>query len=241
MKRQLRISAKTLGELALPDFCPRCFWIKQHTGKLPYQIFPGIFSSIDSYTKKIVHCHFDEGKCAPGWLNELGDLTGYINPPHYTKFQITDPFSEVILWGTPDGIFKKADGSHIIVDYKTAKYSGAQDKLMPVYRVQLNAYALIGEQCGLHPVTDLALIYMEPVTDGEVSFFIGNHREYGFDMGFAAAVYHVDLEPSMVPGLLAQVREIFELPAPPEGRPECKECANLENLIAVATREGRGR
>jgi len=24
----LRISAKTLGELALPGFCPRCFWLK---------------------------------------------------------------------------------------------------------------------------------------------------------------------------------------------------------------------
>jgi len=23
-----RISAKNLGELALPDFCPRCFWLK---------------------------------------------------------------------------------------------------------------------------------------------------------------------------------------------------------------------
>jgi len=25
---QLRISPETLGELALPDFCPRCFWLK---------------------------------------------------------------------------------------------------------------------------------------------------------------------------------------------------------------------
>jgi len=28
---QLRISAKTLGELALPEFCPRCFWLKLHS------------------------------------------------------------------------------------------------------------------------------------------------------------------------------------------------------------------
>jgi len=25
---QLRIFPKTLSELALPDFCPRCFWLK---------------------------------------------------------------------------------------------------------------------------------------------------------------------------------------------------------------------
>ena len=48
-RMQLRISAKSLGELALPDFCPRCFWLKTKArGKLPFQIFPGIFSSIDA-------------------------------------------------------------------------------------------------------------------------------------------------------------------------------------------------
>jgi len=52
---QFRISAKTLGELALPDFCPRCFWLKLHAKHLPLQIFPGIFSSIDAYTKRVVH------------------------------------------------------------------------------------------------------------------------------------------------------------------------------------------
>jgi len=45
---KLRISAKNLGELALSDFCPRCFWLKLHAKRLPFQIFPGIFSSIDA-------------------------------------------------------------------------------------------------------------------------------------------------------------------------------------------------
>jgi len=56
MAEVLRISDKNLGALALPDFCPRCFWIKMKTGnKLPFQIFPGIFSSIDAYTKHVVY------------------------------------------------------------------------------------------------------------------------------------------------------------------------------------------
>jgi hypothetical protein len=42
----LRISAKNLGELALADFCPRCFWFKLKVeNHLPFQVFPGIFSS----------------------------------------------------------------------------------------------------------------------------------------------------------------------------------------------------
>jgi len=43
---ELCISAKNLGEVALPDFCPRCFWLKLHARQLPFQIFPGIFSAI---------------------------------------------------------------------------------------------------------------------------------------------------------------------------------------------------
>ena len=52
---ELRISAKALGELACADFCPRCFWLKLHARQLPFQIFPGIFSPIDAYTKRVVH------------------------------------------------------------------------------------------------------------------------------------------------------------------------------------------
>lgn len=54
----LQISGKDLGALALWHSCPRCFWI-QRRAKLPWQIFPGIFSSIDSCSKKAVHAHFD--------------------------------------------------------------------------------------------------------------------------------------------------------------------------------------
>ena len=83
MSNQIRISAKNLGALAMPDFCPRCFWLKlRMENKLPFQIFPGIFSSIDSYTKNIVHSWFDTHGCCPVWLSELGEIKGYVNPPH---------------------------------------------------------------------------------------------------------------------------------------------------------------
>jgi len=234
METKLRISAKTLGELALPNFCPRCFWIKLHVDKLPFQIFPGIFSSIDSYTKKIVHRYFDDRNCAPPWFIELGQLAGYKNPPHYSKFRIVDNNSNVVLWGTPDGIFEKTDGSHIIVDYKTARYTGTQDRLMPIYKVQLNAYAAIGEQCGLHPVSELALIYFEPITDGDTTLYIGNHRDYGFDMGFSAALHKVDLDLDLILSLLSRARDLYELPKAPQGRKGCNECTNIENLIDIA-------
>jgi hypothetical protein len=137
---QIRISAKDLGVLALPNFCPRCFWIRMHcANKLPFQIFPGIFSSIDSYTKKVTNVHFDRYSRLPAWLEGLAELGKPVKVPHYSKFGVLDEEADVLLRGTPDEILQKDDGSHIIVDYKTARFTRTQDSLLPLYEVQLNA------------------------------------------------------------------------------------------------------
>ena len=170
MPEQLRISGKDLGAVAMPEFCPRCFWIKRNVPSgLPFQIFPGIFSSIDSYTKHVVHGWFDRHKSAPEWLADLGPLSGYVDPPHHSKFRFLHAGTNILLTGSPDGVFVLPDGSYMIVDYKTAKHSGSQDDLFPIYETQLNAYAVIGEACGLTPVSKLALIYTEPITDKKVA------------------------------------------------------------------------
>jgi hypothetical protein len=179
----------------------------------------------------MIHCHFDENKCFPLWLGELGPLTGYKEPPSYTIFKVVDKDTGVTLWGTPDGIFVRSDGSHIIVDYKTAKYTGAQDKLMPMYQVQLNAYAAIGEQCGYHPVSDLALIYFEPVTDTDAISDKVNRRDNGFAMGFKSNIHKVKLNKETIPSLLAKAKEIYELPEPPSGIENCNDCSLVESLI----------
>ena len=55
--------------------------------KLPFQILPGIFSSIDSYTKHVVHGWINE-LGAPAWLDGVGEIVGYINPPAHHTFQM---------------------------------------------------------------------------------------------------------------------------------------------------------
>ncbi len=89
--KQITISAKTLGGLALKTFCPRCFWIKMRCeNKLPFQIFPGIFSSIDSYTKKITNLSYEKTKSVPKWMSSFGEIVKPVTAPHYSKFSITD-------------------------------------------------------------------------------------------------------------------------------------------------------
>lgn len=234
MKEQIRISAKNLGAVALPDFCPRCFWIKlKLRNRLPFQIFPGIFSSIDSYDKRIVHSWFDKHNAPPAWMRALGEVVGYREPPHHSKFQLLDKTNGVLLTGSPDGILVCRDRSHIIVDYKTAKYTGTQDDLYPMYEAQLNAYALLGEQLGFSPVTGLALIYMEPITDDKSAAHDGNHRSDGFIMGFQANIHFVRVDVGIVQALMARTRKVFDLTSPPTGKPACKDCALIGEMVQV--------
>jgi hypothetical protein len=236
MSEPVTISAKTLGAVAMPDFCPRCFWIEMHAEGFPYQIFPGIFNSIDSYGKRLVQGWFDRHQSAPPWLAGLGDVKGYRNPPHYSKFRIEDQKTNIVLRGTPDGILVRRDESYLIVDYKTAKFTAHQDKLFPMYAAQLNVYAYIGEPFGFSPVSGLALVYTEPVTDMQAAAKDLNMTQAGFLMEFSGHIVPVELEPKKIPALLAKVREIYDLKRPPKSREGCKDCTLLEGLIEVASR-----
>jgi hypothetical protein len=235
MASQIRISAKGLGSIALPQFCPRCFWIRLHVqDKLPYQIFPGIFSSIDSYGKRLVHGWFDRHGSPPPWLSSLGEITGYRHPPHFSKFNVLHPETSVLLSGAPDGILMRGDKSHLIVDYKTAKFTEKQDELFPMYEVQLNAYAYIGERCGLSPVSGLALIYTEPITEESAAKKDANVTRDGFVMEFSAHILPVQLTPDVAPRLLRKARDIYDLEHPPQALQGCKDCPLLDTLLTVA-------
>ena len=233
MAELLRVSGKDLGQLALEGFCPRCFWATRRAPNgVPFQIFPGIFSSIDSFTKKVVHQWFD-AHGAPGWLSALGPLTGYEEPPHYSRFQTRHAGSGVLLTGAPDAIFKRPDGSLVIADYKTAKYTESQDSLLPMYEVQLTAYAYIARAVGWPEVSAIALIYAEPMTEMADALPGNAGRDHGFIMPFRATVKPLPLYLARVEPLLEQYRELVEQTAPPAGRAECKDCLKLEGLVGL--------
>ena len=235
MEQPAVISAKTLGQLAMPGYCPRCFWLAKNAEALPFQIFPGIFSAIDSYGKNVVHGWFDRHGKPPAWLAPLGEIQTYKNPPHYSKFAVLDQATSIVLRGTPDGIFLMQDGSHAIIDYKTAKFSAYQDDLFPMYEAQLNAYAYIGERLDLKPVSKLALVYTEPVTNIAAAAEDSNLTPEGFRMGFKARILDVQINPELVTRLLKTAAEIFQLTSPPAGIDGCKDCAALASLLRLAS------
>ena len=227
----MRISAKDLGWLAVDDFCPRCFWIERHAKGLPYQMgFPGIFSSIDAYTKNIVERYFNKNGKLPSWLKEIGEIKRIVavKPSDFKVIKDND----ITFTGIPDLIFQRPDNSYGIVDYKTAKYTANQDAFMPVYQIQLNGYAYIAEGTGYRPVNDLYLVYFEPpykeayeqITDGHTN---GN----GFEMPFKPTVHRIKKDTKEIDRLLEKASKIYELGKPPKGLDACKDCERLKGLI----------
>lgn len=230
---QIRISAKNLGELAMPDFCPRCFWIKLNC-KLPYQIFPGIFSSIDSYSKKITWNYYEKFGKLPDWFDEFGNFEKPVKAPSRSKFFIVDKTTNVKLTGTLDEIVQKKDGSYFIIDYKTARFTKTQDKLLPMYKVQLNTYALIAEHCGLKPVSGIGLTYYEPQTELTEANIDIALLDDGFNMPFSAHLLPVELNPEgIILPLLKEVRKLADMKTPPNGVSGCEDCPKLNDILQL--------
>jgi hypothetical protein len=232
-EHRLRLSAKNLGKIAMHDFCPRCFWIEARMGfRLPFQIFPGIFSSLDSYQKKIIHAYFDRRGQLPPWLQSLGQGKP-MEIPHLSEFRYYDSTTDILLTGVPDELLQMPDNSIFIGDYKTAKFTGNQDSLLPIYTVQLNGYALITEHIGIGKVSGLGLIYFEPQTDIQGIDVDALIDDAGFAMRFAPKIMPIELNLSMIPPLLKKARMIYDFEEPPEGRTGCKDCGLMDEMVGL--------
>ncbi|MSQ11745.1 MAG: hypothetical protein EXR48_03515 [Dehalococcoidia bacterium] len=232
--QRLVISAKNLGEFAYRDPCRRCLWVRLHVKKLPYQAFPGVFSSIDRYNKAVVSAFYKREGHAPQWLAQLGDVAENVTPPHYTRFSVEHAESGVTLRGEADAIFRLRDGSYVIADYKTARYTQGQEKMLPLYHAQLNGYAFIAERTDFRPVSRLALVYMEPVTDDAASEHPSTVDQRGFSLSLAATVVPLTLEhETLIPRLLELARAMFDTLACPPGKDGCDNCTALDRMLAA--------
>ena len=125
--------------------------------------------------------------------------------------------------------FELNTGEFVIPDYKTAKYTANQDKLLPMYRIQLNAYKEIAEVSGFEKVSGLFLVYFEPFTDTAE----GMTQGYGFDMAFKAKTVPVPIDSYEIHAALMKTREIYDYPIYPPGLEGCKDCTALDAIFTA--------
>ena len=232
----LTISAGGLGALAQPNFCPRCFWIQLRMKDLPFQMpLPGIFSSIDSYVKNVVRRYFDANRQLPPWFPDVGRVVGYEEKMHWRTFSVRDRRSGATLRGVPDEVLHLQGDTYHVIDYKTTRMSTAQDRILPNYEVQLNAYAYISERIGLAPVAALTLMYLDPDTDLTSSPQWMRRSDDDFLLGFSPMVRAVEIRPdSFIEDLLSQAAAIHRLSSPPSAG-QCRNCSLLGDLISLVT------
>jgi len=228
MEEEKYIGVKKLGELALVDFCPRCFWFEYHYGPFPSR-FPGIFNVLDNVSKKSVDRSLLQRKKLPDWLNisdvvkqvrweEIGTVKKIKNRDYLV---IQDKKSGWILRGQPDKVFELKDGTLHIIDFKTARFTSRQNELFPLYEAQLNGYALLAHK---KPVSRLSLVYCEPKS--ELSDDINFHLE------FSIKIDDIDLNRHKVFDLLKRAKEILEKKEPPLARPGCGEtCFYIDKIL----------
>ena len=114
--------------------------------------------------------------------------------------------------------------------------SGVQKGNVDLYDAQLNAYAYIGERSNFSPVSALALVYTEPVTDDSAASEDRHTTAEGFTLVFSAKILPVEIDSEKTPALCRRARDIYDLDGPPNSRAGCKDCDLLEGLIEVASR-----
>lgn len=227
----MRISAKNLGLLALPDCCPRCFWMRAKLGwKAPWAIMPGIFSSIDGFSKRSLLAFYKTNGHFPPWIAGRWADVRPLKSPHHSTFRLTDPETGIVLTGVPDLMLGLSGRRLAILDLKTARFSDHQDSLLPMYQTQLNGYALIAEGLGMGTVEALGLVYGEPPANDATKGLDALVDDCGFSMPFKATAMPIELDRAMIRPLLQRAKSLLEMKNPPAGQEGCKECQMVEEM-----------
>ena len=86
---------------------------------------------------------------------------------------------------------------------------------------------------GFSPISGLALIYTEPITDQDYVTKGLEEKKDIFAMDFSAKILEVSLDTSIIPPLLEKLRDIYDLPSPPVSMEGCKECQKIEGLLGM--------
>ena len=229
-----RISAKNLGILALPDCCPRCFWLRAKLGwKSPWAIMPGIFSSIDGFSKRAILAYFETNGHFPPWIAGRWADVRPLPTPHHSTFRLVDLETGIVLTGVPDLMLGLPGRRLAILDLKTARYSKHQDFLLPMYQIQLIGYALIAESLDMGTVEALGLVYGEPPPNDNNTGLDALVSDMGFSMPFRTTAEPIELNRALIPPLLRKAKEILGLEKAPEGREGCKECRMVEEMVEI--------
>jgi len=227
----IKLSIKNLASFALADRCPRCLWVKHLLAyKIPYAIFPGVFSTIDSHCKKICDLHYGAFNKLPKWLEAPFPGFKPLKAPHYTKMVLK--LGEIETRGSTDYILEK-DGELVVIDNKTSHFKDADDELAALYDFQLNACGMALEANGHGKVKSLHLVYYDPIKlDDTMPIPIADNKP---SLEFEVKIRDVVLDQSLVQRTAAEAFKVLSSTTAPTRAEGCKDCAQLDLILGAVS------
>lgn len=232
----IKAGVKTVAALAMPGQCRRCYWVKiQMNNKKPFDIFPKILNSMDTYQKRLMTEYAKQKDAFPPWCGDMGDIAPYVNWIPKERSTWYDEASDIQLTGYPDCVLGNPR-SMIVIDFKSAYFDHGQQAILPLYAAQVNGYADIIEWHGTGKVNMLQLIYMQPVIDLQGNDYLTRQKWSGYYLAFKPNPVPIAREEGLTLRLLAEFRSLADMPHPPKGNPECKDCALLDQMGEVMLR-----
>lgn len=182
------------------------------------------------------HLDRQQKRAAATSMSERGELPAFYGGFRFPK-QIIPVASlrahhsdtDLEVYGRPDLVLEAQDGSRMVLDHKTASPKPQDHPLFLNYRTQVNLYGwLIENMAEGYSVSKVGLVYFEYENpkDDDVDDLTDDG---GITVRFKGIVQQVEYDPSsIVLPLLRKYRELLDMEEPPEGNPDCSDCALLD-------------
>lgn len=238
MKHEYSCTPRNLGNLAVANPCPDCFWwLSKLRFRAPLSHFgAAVFSDCQRMQEAMIGYYLDKLGHLPKQFAPFDDITGRNQvKKNWQEFGYMHK-SGVWLYGSPDEVFDRRDASVVIGDHKTShpKDEEDPDPLLPLYEIQIIGYGNIAEVgLRLGKTSGLFLLYWDLQHKAVISdpgSFVEDGKLWTY---MIPHVHEVELDYSRLDGLLKEAKKIWKSKVPPEGNVKCKGCDEMKAVFAL--------
>lgn len=233
--KSLAITPRNLGCINLPTYCPRCLhYLLRMRFHPPFNHFgAAIFNHLQSCQEAILGYFLEARGSLPKAFKPFCDCASRTEyPKHWSKFSYTHK-SGVVLYGAPDEILTRKDGTLCVIDHKTAHCKGDKDPFFGQYQIQVIGYADIAEGLELGDVSLGGLLYWEAQKDSVIEDPSAFHDASGLWVPFQPKGVEIEIDYRLLDPLLSELKKVADAKRLPEGREGCDDCRKLALLLAI--------
>jgi hypothetical protein len=234
MSEELRITPRNLGCINLATYCPACFkYLLHQRFQPPHGMKAAIFTDAQKCQEAILGYYFENDGGLPSEFDPFCDCVGRVDcNKHWSKFKHLHE-SGVLLYGSPDEVLRRKDGSICIIDHKTAHNKGDKDEFHGQYVTQVTGYSHIAEGMGFGEATNGGLLYWWAQVEAVQADPSSHYKRATLSMPFKPCPLEVKLDYKMLPPLIKEFKKVWNASQVPDSREGCEDCKKRNLLFAI--------